>query len=190
LVYLFFLFRSIFEKSQPKIFMKIFKKILLITLTVFFLLVLYIAIKGNFNMGKMQVQTMILGGRIVAPEAAQILDHYTSGNGDTLWLDSSYLQRSPVVIKHAKPLKTGELRKVGMHQHEDWRLSYALNGFTLERTKKGYRIYQHINFDTTGTVPTYLNLGFTKIKVMDAVAHSYKCTPFWAICEFHHLVQK
>jgi hypothetical protein len=152
--------------------------------------VLYVAIKGNFNMGKMQVQTMILGGRIVAPEAAQILDHYTSGNGETLWLDSSYLQRSPVVILRAKNLKYGCIDSVCFLQSADWRLSYALQGFTLCRTKKGYRIYQHINFDTTGTVPTYLNLGFTKIKVMDAVAHSYKCTPFWAICEFHHLVQK
>lgn len=41
--------------------MKIIKKTALIILTVFLLLVLYIAIKGNFNMGKMQVQTMILG---------------------------------------------------------------------------------------------------------------------------------
>jgi hypothetical protein len=170
--------------------MKIIKKTALIILTVFLLLVLYIAIKGNFNMGKMQVQTMILGGRIVAPEAAQILDHYTSGNGDTLWLDSSYLQRSPVVIKHAKALKTGEFRKVGMHQQEDWRLSYALNPFFIAKTNKGYRIYQHIIFDTTGKVPTYLNLGLFRIKVKDAVAHSYPCKPFWAICEFHHLVEK
>ncbi|MFM7766124.1 MAG: hypothetical protein ACKO6I_10755 [Sphingomonadales bacterium] len=138
----------------------------------------------------MQVQTMILGGRIIAPEAAQILDHYTSGNGDTLWLDSSYLQQSPVIIAKAKNMKMGEAIKVCFEQKEDWRLSYALQGFTLCRTQKGYQIRQYIIFDKKGTVPTYLNLGFTQIKVMDAIAHSYKCTPFWAICEFHKLVVK
>jgi hypothetical protein len=165
--------------------MKIIKKTVFILMALFLLLFLYIAVKGDFNPERMKVQTLILGGRIIAPEAAQILDRYTSGSGDTLFLDSGYFQKSPVVINAAKRLKVGEqVDRLAFKQKEDWRLSYALNGFTVSRSPEGYEIKQYIVFDKTKKVYTDLDLKFTKIRVKDNIAHCYPCNPFWAICRF------
>jgi hypothetical protein len=82
-------------------------------------------------------------------------------------------------------LKIGDaVERVGFEQKDDWRLSYALNPFKIKRTKEGYEIYQWIEFDQTGKVPTKLNLGITKITVNDAVVHAFECKPFWVICKF------
>ena len=137
---------------------------------------------------KLCVVGMIVGGFFVAPEASQILSHYCFGDGDTLYLDSSYLKRSPVVISAATGLKVGgKINKVRVIQSRDWRLSYAINGFTLKRTKKGYVIQQWIEFDKTGTIPTDINFGVGKLRVQDAIVHTFDCTPFWVVCEFESL---
>ena len=137
---------------------------------------------------KLVVVAMIVGGFFVAPEASQILSHYCFGDGDTLYLDSSYLKRSPVVISAATGLKVGgKINKVRVIQSRDWRLSYAINGFTLKRTKKGYVIQQWIEFDKTGTIPTDINFGVGKLRVQDAIVHTFDCTPFWVVCEFESL---
>ena len=137
---------------------------------------------------KLFVVAMIVGGFFVAPEASQILSHYCFGDGDTLYLDSSYLKTSPVVISAAKGLNVGgKITEVRLNQSDDWRLSYAINGFTLKRTKKGFVIQQWIEFDKTGTIPTNINFGVGKLRVQDAIAHTFDCTPFWVICEFKSL---
>ena len=137
---------------------------------------------------KLVVVAMIVVGFFVAPEASQILSHYCFGDGDTLYLDSSYLKRSPVVISAATGLKVGgKINKVRVIQSRDWRLSYAINGFTLKRTKKGYVIQQWIEFDKTGTIPTDINFGLGKLRVQDAIVHTFDCTPFWVVCEFESL---
>ena len=137
---------------------------------------------------KLVVVAMIVVGFFVAPEASQILSHYCFGDGDTLYLDSSYLKRSPVVISAATGLKVGgKINKVRVIQSRDWRLSYAINGFTLKRTKKGYVIQQWIEFDKTGTIPTDINFGVGKLRVQDAIVHTFDCTPFWVVCEFESL---
>lgn len=128
---------------------------------------------------------MILGGYFVSPEASDILSHYCFGSGDTLYLDTSYIQQSPVIRREVNKLKIGDVvERIGFKQKEDWRLSYALNPFKVKRTKEGYEIYQWIEFDKTGKVPTVLNLGVTTITVNDAVVHAFDCKPFWAICKF------
>ena len=137
---------------------------------------------------KIVVVAMIVGGFFIAPEASQILSHYCFGDGDTLYLDSSYLKTSPVVISAAKGLNVGgKIAEVRLNQSDDWRLSYAINGFTLKRTKKGFVIQQWIEFDKTGTIPTNINFGVGKLRVQDAIAHTFDCTPFWVICEFKSL---
>lgn len=137
---------------------------------------------------KLFVVTMIVGGFFVAPEASQILSHYCFGDGDALYLDSSYLKTSPVVISAAKGLTVGgKIAEVRLNQSDDWRLSYAINGFTLKRTKKGFVIQQWIEFDKTGTIPTNINFGVGKLLVQDAIVHTFDCTPFWVICEFKSL---
>jgi hypothetical protein len=137
---------------------------------------------------KLVVGAMIVGGFFVAPEASQILSHYCFGDGDTLYLDSSYLKTSPVVVSAATRLKVGgKIKEVRLKQSKDWRLSYAINGFTLKRTKNGYVIQQWIEFDKTGTIPTYINLGVFELPVPDSIVHTFDCTPFWVICKFKSL---
>lgn len=75
-------------------------------------------------------------------------------------------------------MKTGETRKVSFRQEKDWRLSYAINGFDLTKTKEGFKIKQYIIFDTTGKVITYINTAIGKIKFYDNWVHVVKCRPF------------
>lgn len=130
------------------------------------------------------VIAMIIGGKVVAPEASAVLSHYCFGNGDTLYLNANYIKTSPVVLRGMKGLKIGQSRKVALKQKEDWRLSYALNPFTITRTRKGYTITQYMDFDKTGKVATTLNLGFTKIQVDDNIAHAFESRPYWAVAKF------
>ena len=137
---------------------------------------------------KIFVIAMIIGGLFIAPEASKILSHYCFGNGETLFLDSNYIKKSRVVFLAANRLKIGsEINHVTLKQNQDWRLSYAINGFTIKRSTEGYMIKQWIDFDTTGNVPTVLNLGVMKIQVQDAIVHTFDCKPFWVICEFSSL---
>lgn len=124
---------------------------------------------------------MIIGGKIVAPEASVILSHYCFGNGDTLFLKPDYFEKSPVVKKAIIGMRTGENKIVWVRQTDDWRLSYALNGFHILKEKDCYLIYQRIAFDTTGKVHTILNVGFTQIRVPDDIVHTFDCKPFVAV---------
>lgn len=52
---------------------------------------------------------LVVGGKIIAPEASAILAHYCFGDGSTLYLSPAYLRRSPVVLRSIKNLKDGEV---------------------------------------------------------------------------------
>ncbi len=137
---------------------------------------------------KILVLLCIFGGYFVAPEGAAILSNYCFHKTDTLMLDSSYLQRSPVIIKWAKNLRVGQTKKcLGFKQRLDYRLSYALNPFTISRSKQGYTISQWIAFDTTGKVNTTLNLFLFNVVVPDNFVHTFECTPFLVVCKFRNL---
>ena len=132
------------------------------------------------------VLVIMAGGWFIAPEASAILKHYCFGNGDTLILDSSYLQRSYMINKVGRTLHNGESRKsYGFKQKYDWRLSYALNPFTISKKNNRYHIEQWIEFDKSGKVVTVLNLGIIKLRVSDAIAHAFECTPFLVVCDFN-----
>lgn len=158
---------------------KIFISFSLITLS----LTSYLAIKSDFSIRKLPIQVMILGGKIVSPEGSQILDHYCSGNGDTLFLDNSYIKESPVILREIKNMKEGEIKKIVFKQNEDWRLSYALNPFKIKRERGKYKIFQFIKFDRSKKIYTELNLGFTRVRVYDDIVHCYECKPYVAYCE-------
>lgn len=143
----------------------------------------YLLIKSDFSIKKLPVQIMILGGKIVSPEGSDILEHYCSGKGDTLFLDPSYIKKSPVVIREIQGMKDGETKKVIFSQKEDWRLSYALNPFRIKKEGGKYKIFQYIKFAKSKKVYTELNLGFTKIRVNDNIVHCYECKPYVAYCE-------
>ena len=137
---------------------------------------------------KILVLACIFGGYFVSPEGSAVLTNYCFHHTDTLILDSSYLQRSPVILKYAKKLKIGQTKKcIGFKQYQDYRLSYALNPFTISRSKQGYTISQWIAFDTTGKVHTTLNLFLFKVLVPDNFVHTFDCTTFMVISKFRNL---
>jgi hypothetical protein len=135
---------------------------------------------------KIIILLMIGGGYFVTPEASSILHHYCFGNGDTLILNSDYLRKSPVIVKNLDKMKVGESRRITLNQEEDWRLSYALNGFTLEKHQTKAVIKQYIKFDKTDETFTYLNLYFTQIKISDNIVHEFDCKDFWVYSEFNY----
>lgn len=159
------------------------KKVFIFFSSAIFSLSFYLAVKSDFSFKKIPVQVMILGGKIVSPEGSKILDHYCSGDGDTLFLENSYIKKSPVILREIKGMKEGQIKKVRFYQNEDWRLSYALNPFNIKKEKGKIKIYQLIKFDNKGKDYTDLNLGFTKIRVKDNIVHVYKCKPYIAYCE-------
>lgn len=133
---------------------------------------------------KLMVIGMIVFSTFTYPEASSILSQYCFGDGDTLMLDTSYLKVSPVITRQLSTMKVGEKRIVRFKQKDDWRLSYAINGFTLIKQKDKVIVKQYIEFDKTGKIYTDLNLGITKIRVDDGFVHTFDCTPFWVYSEF------
>ena len=129
---------------------------------------------------KIIVLGMIVVGAIIFPEASTILKHYCFGNGETLHLQSDYIRTSPVVQRKLKQMKVGDKKIVGMHQWQDWRLSYAINGFEMKKYKHKVVIRQWIKFDGTGKVLTW----FGPIPLPDDIVHTFDCTPFWVYHEF------
>jgi len=137
--------------------------------------------------GKATVLALITGAYVLAPEAARITQHYAFGNGEDLHLNADYIKNSPVIRKNLD-LKPGEVRKIALKQHEDWRLSYALNPMHIKRNGNGYTVYEYIDYGhgVNRNVVSQLNLGLFKIKVYDNVMHSFKCTPFTVYFDFDY----
>jgi hypothetical protein len=104
-------------------------------------------------------------------EGVIVLSHYLFGNGSDLILESDYMPQSPVIRKRLKTMKIGEKQRVSFKQQQDWRLSYAINGFELTKTSSGFSIHQYIAFDTTGTVYTDVKSIFGKVRVYDNWVH-------------------
>jgi hypothetical protein len=139
---------------------------------------------------QLMVLAFIVGGWFVAPEASSILYHYCFGNGETLTLDSTYLKRSYIINKVGKKLRNGQtIRNYGFKQKYDWRLSYALNPFTMSKQNNQYHIEQWIEFDKSGKVHTVINLGLFQVRIEDAIAHAFNCTPFLVVCDFNQLTK-
>ena len=140
--------------------------------------------------GKASVLALIAGAYILAPEAARITQHYAFGNGEDLHLNADYIKNSPVIRKNLN-LKPGEVRKIALKQHEDWRLSYALNPMHIKRNGNGYTVFEYVDYGhgINRNVISQLNLGFTKVKVYDNIVHSFECTPFTVYFNFDYLKQ-
>lgn len=116
--------------------------------------------------------------RAVPPEGFAVLKHYMFGDGSTLVLESDYIPTSPVINDALEKMKVGQTKKISFKQEKDWRLSYAINGFDLTKTKTGFTIKQWIAFDTRGKVFTYIKTPLGKFKVYDNWVHVLKCRPF------------
>ena len=124
------------------------------------------------------------GNKIIPPEGFAVLKHYMFGDGSTLVLESDYIPTSPVIIDALETMKVGQTKKISFKQEKDWRLSYAINGFNLTKTKNGFTIKQWIAFDRTGKVFTYIKTPLGKFKVYDNWVHLVECKPFIVIFNF------
>jgi hypothetical protein len=145
-------------------------------LTIFFVIVSLIVIFFK----KILVLGMMFVGSFIFPEASQILTHYCFGSGEKLVLQSDYIHNSPVVIRELKKMKVGQKKRIVFKQHEDWRLSYALNPFYIEKRKDKVIITQHIKFATTNETYTL----FGPFKISDNIVHVFDCTPYDVYYEF------
>ena len=124
---------------------------------------------------------MIIVGAIFFPEASKCLKHYCFGDGSQLNVSPEYIKNSPVVKKHLSHMKVGEKHRVGMHQWEDWRLSFAINPFTIEKRKNKVIITQWMQFDKYNKVITW----FGPIPIPDNIVHTFKCKPYMFHCEWN-----
>ncbi len=135
-------------------------------------------------------KTLVIGmigvGAIFFPEASQILRHYCFGNGDTLFVKSDYIRESPVVLKHVNAMGVGRKKRVVFQQREDWRLSYAINPFTIEKRRDKIIITQWIQFDKTNKDVTNLKIGPFSFPVYDNIVHTFECKPFMFYSEFRY----
>lgn len=117
---------------------------------------------------------LIFGGSFFFPVASLALEHYCLGDGNRLVVNSDYIKNSPVVKKHLANMKVGEIRKVGLHQWEDWRLSFAINPFRIEKRNDKVIIRQWMQFDRTNKVITWLFV----LPIPDNIVHVYDCRPY------------
>lgn len=122
--------------------------------------------------------SIALAGRLVSPEGGAIVFHYLHGKGQDLWLDSDYLQTSPVIQRSIHSLKSGQSRQFSLRQAEDWRLSYALNPFSLRRDKHEVLLWQRLEFSANPRVKTKLNYGWGQVELPDALIHALHPMPF------------
>jgi hypothetical protein len=129
---------------------------------------------------KIMVLGMIVVGAVIFPEASKALRHYCFGNGETLVVESDYIRKSPVVQKHLQKMKVGDVKKVSFRQKEDWRLSYALNPFTIKKRRNKVVITQWMQFDKTNKVRTR----FGPFLIPDNIVHTFDCTPYLFYHEF------
>ena len=127
---------------------------------------------------------VITGWNGVPTEAITVVYHYMFGDGEDLELKSNYLPNSEVINDELSNMEVGESKRVGFKQDLDWRLSYAINGFTLTKTEKGFKIEQYIKFDTTGTVYTRINNPLFEFTIDDNIVHFLDCTPFTVKYEY------
>lgn len=112
------------------------------------------------------------GGRMVSLEAGQIIWHYLYGHGADLWLSPDYIRTSPVVVRCLAQLKEGQSRQFGFRQAEDWRLSYAVNPFSLNKQNGKVLLWQLMKFETRPGTLTTLNYGIGRFQLPDALIYS------------------
>jgi len=127
--------------------------------------------------------SMWVVGYPLFPEAARILRHYLHGDGTDLTVSNSYIKRSTFINKIIRDKGPGT-HKIFFRQHKDWRLSYALNPFTIQIKKSGeVKIWQWIHFPTNKGVRVRLNFFGRELKVNDALVHKLKPRAFMARVE-------
>ena len=124
------------------------------------------------------------GGRLFFPEGGEIIWHYLHGHGSDLWLSPDYIRASPVILRSLAQLKEGESRQFRFRQAEDWRLSYAVNPFSLKKTSGNVLLWQLMKFETGAETFTTLNYGIGQFQLPDALIYSMHPETYTVYCKW------
>lgn len=109
---------------------------------------------------------------------------YIRGNGQDLWLDSGYIQRSPVIRRSLALLREGESRRFTFNPAIDQRLSYFINPFHLRRKRGRALLWQRIEFDARPSTYTILDYGIGAFRLPDALIYSVHPQTFTVYCQW------
>lgn len=121
------------------------------------------------------------------PEASMILNHYVYGDGSTLQLPQHYFANSSYLNKLVSSLGDGDHGPLALKQHQDWRLSLALNPFYLSISGEKVRIYHpKVEFAPVGSarVVTVVPVGKLRVQIYDNLVSALDPTPFEAFAEW------
>ena len=125
--------------------------------------------------------------RYAYPEASTLLFHYIYGKGDDLELSSTYFQNSLFLKEKIQNIGSGNHGPLTIKQHEDWRLSLALNPFYLMISDEKVRLFHpKISFAAAReqSIYTIVPLGKLRIKVYDNIVSILHPTPFYVFSEW------
>jgi hypothetical protein len=127
------------------------------------------------TMGKIYGNMVFFGG-IIYPEAAKILKHYISGNGEDIKIISKYFFESRI-IKDAltNNPKIEIIGPITLKINEDPRIAYAINGFYIKNSDP-IEIYQKINFANRDDRHTYtlFSIFNKEIKIPDRLIRMFE----------------
>ncbi|AIZ63734.1 hypothetical protein PK28_08565 [Hymenobacter sp. DG25B] len=135
---------------------------------------------------KVLFHAIAFAGRLVSQEGGTVVWHYLHGGGKDLWLDSTYLSQSPVILQSLNSLRDGESKRFAFQQNADWRLSYALNPFFLRRERNRAVLWQRIEFKDDLTTFTTLNYGLGNVRLADGLILALHPVPFTVRAAWSH----
>ena len=121
------------------------------------------------------------------PEASMVLNHYVHGDGSPLELPHRYFANSSYLNGLVSSLGDGDHGPIALTQHQDWRLSLALNPFYVSVNGKKIRIYNpRVEFAPVGSarVVTSVPVGKRKLRIYDNLVSALDPTPFEAYAEW------
>lgn len=91
---------------------------------------------------------MLFFGRLVYPEASNILKHYLYCNGDYLKIRSDYFKRSKFIKITLEKNDNEIIGPVTLKISDDPGIAYAVNGFYIKRDSNKIVIFQDISFES------------------------------------------
>ena len=125
-------------------------------------------------------QGLLLGGRLVYPQAAEFMHHYLQGSGDTVRFDTQPLLRHPEVrqaLRQRKPGITFRHQPAGASpffvvSRTDWPLYYAFELLYIIHTTSKLAFYDNYFFQPLARRSyTRFRLGKIRLRLNDGLIH-------------------
>lgn len=145
-------------------------------------IILTALITSLLTLKKIIVLGMILVGALIFPEASLALRHYCFGHGEKLIVESNYFEKSSIIQNHLKKMKIGDKKMVSVNRFDDFRLSSAINNFSLEKKKNKVIIKQWMYIRRSNDIFTWF--GPIPVPITGNMVHTFNCTPYLFYHEF------